>query len=375
MLKGYFVYGGRSRSGTNTSVGVNRKLEDQAAALGEDFDISMVAVAEPLPFGKIKSWTRLLPHADLGWGYDEALSEIENADFVYIRKIFFEKKFLEFLKAIKEKNKNCLILLEIPTYPYDGQMVKRRKYKLLLWKEKIYRKKLKGLVERIVTFSSAKEIFGVKTISTVNGISYDRIPLSRKQYEKGELNLMAVAHFQTSHGYERVIRGLSEYKKKEQGTKVTLHMVGGGSELPLYKKLVKDLELENEVIFYGPKFGEELTDILNRADVALGCFGLYKDGISEISALKTADYIARGIPVVSGGKERPLSDDLPEFYFEFPNDSSSVDIEKIIEFANKCYEGRQTDEVRKGIRDYAEKRLDIVKTMEPVASFIKVRHD
>lgn len=83
------------------------------------------------------------------------------------------------------------IILEIPTYPYDGEKInhtgiKKKKY----WIEKKYRKSLYKYVDRVVTFSEDDEIFGIKTIKISNGIDLETISLIKKESKKMKIKLI-----------------------------------------------------------------------------------------------------------------------------------------------------------------------------------------
>ena len=90
------------------------------------------------------------------------------------------------------------------------------------------------------------------------------------------IRLLAVATFQKSHGYERVIKGLALYYHGSADSKVELYLVGNGEETIKYKKMVQRYELEPYVIFCGRKIGSELDYLYESMDIALGPFGLYK---------------------------------------------------------------------------------------------------
>ena len=56
------------------------------------------------------------------------------------------------------------MLLEIPTYPYDGEFTRICGGRLAAFLDRRCRKKLKGLADRVVTFTEDEEIFGIPTI-------------------------------------------------------------------------------------------------------------------------------------------------------------------------------------------------------------------
>ncbi len=64
--------------------------------------------------------------------------------------------------------------------------------------------------------------------------------------------------------------------------------------------------------------------IMARADVAIGPLALHRKGLSEASALKVAEYLAYGIPVILGSAETAFPNGAP-FLLELPNTEDNVD--------------------------------------------------
>ena len=130
----------------------------------------------------------------------------------------------------------------------------------------------------------------------------DRIDVeSEKIVEKkkatNEITLLAVAIMRRQHGYEWVIRGLKTYYNKAHREKVKLLIVGDGPEKKKYQRLVYKYHLEDVVKFYPTTVGEELNKLYDQADIALAAFGMYKLGVNRLSALKTREYLAKGLPL------------------------------------------------------------------------------
>ena len=155
-----------------------------------------------------------------------------------------------------------------------------------LIKDKIYRRKLKKYIDRIVTFSDDDMIFGIETIRTKNGIIVDEIPLKDSRENGGVLTFLSVAKFQKAHGYERILKSMADYIKSGGTRKFKYYMVGYGEEFEHYHNLIEDYHLNDYVEMSGMKNGTELDEYYRAADICLSCFGLYKNGINISSALK-----------------------------------------------------------------------------------------
>lgn len=193
------------------------------------------------------------------------------------------------------------------------------------------------------------------------------------QQRQQTIRLLAVATFQKSHGYERVIKGLAQYYHGSADSKIELYLVGNGEESIKYKKIVKQYELEQYVRFCGEKIGSELDYMYNGMDIALGPFGLYKRKIFKSSSLKVREYLAKGMPITSGCHEDAFERGKPSrYYLEFPNDNTPIDIQMIVDFYKSIYEtGMNRDQIHKEIREYAKKTVDLSVTMQPVMEYIR----
>lgn len=367
-------------SGSDTNyLGVNQKVSNQIKAFSKTFNIIKV-VLEKEATNPIKSVMWRLPFGSWGANYQKAIENIgskvldNEVAFFYIRLRPLDRRFLKFIKKIRYMYPNARIVCEIGTYPYDGELLQDKTMWPWFFKDHIYRYKLKKYVDRIVTFSDDKEIFGIPTINVRNGISVDEIFIKSDEEigrnDNNEINLLAVAQFQKTHGYERAIKGMSEYYRNNPKKKIILHMVGEGKEKKYYERLVLKYDLTDYVKFYGLKRKDELQPFYQNADIALGAFGGYKRRVRISSALKIREYLAYGIPVVSGMYEDAFEDETCKFYLQFPNDSTVVSIDRIVDFYDKLYGQYSVKELRKLIHEYAKTHLDMSVTMRPVIDYL-----
>lgn len=175
-----------------------------------------------------------------------------------------------------------------------------------------------------------------------------------------------------AHGYERCIQGLAEYYQRNPDRRVEIHFVGEGEEKNYYQSLVSQLHLEEYVFFYGNQSGKQLELIYNKADVGLGFFGLYKDRMNTISSLKSVEYLAKGLPVVSGCVEDIMKYNNGKIFFKvFPNDKSVININEIIDFYDSIYNNESDRKaIHKEIRDFARKTVDMSIVMKEVMKYI-----
>ncbi len=283
----------------------------------------------------------------------------KNTDVIYIRNFKCTPMSINWLRFLKKQD--LRILLEIPTYPYDKEIKNNSSIlvKFLVWIDKIYRKKLNLYVDKIITFSEDKEIFNIPCISIENGIDLEEVKLVEKKEHKG-INFISVSQCHFWHGIDRVLYSLLQYIKSGGKEEIRFHIVGEGTETPKLKKIVENnIELQDMVTFYGFKSGEELDEIYNNSDIALGSLGFYRSGLEKGSTLKMREYCAKGLPFVVGYDDTSFSKDL-SFYYQVSNDESLLDIEKIIEWYKNL---KVTPEE---IRKYAEDNLSWDKQMKKV---------
>lgn len=297
---------------------------------------------------------------------------VENIDFVYVRHFSPVNRGCLGLLSYLKKN-GCKIIYEIPTYPYDGEH-KGFKGFVFLGIDKIFRKKLRRYVDCIVTYSQDNTIFDIKTVKIVNGIDCSTIsPVDVTEYRQdidripteAAIRLIAVAQFAKWHGYDRLIEGLYEYYKNNPKKKVFLDFVGDGSVLSQYQEMVNKYGVAQYVVFHGVLTGAALSAVFNQADVAVCSLGCHRIGIFLGSFLKSREYIARGLPMISSTKIDILPNDYQ--YIQYVSeDDSPIDINAVINFYDRLIR-RENRELRiKNIRSFAENNCDMHITMQSV---------
>lgn len=319
-----------------------------------------------------KNALSIFPYFSLCWNYKEAYSRIKEPDFLYIRKVGGDRKQYMFLKYIKKTFPTCKIIIEIPTYPYFRESVKSLVGILVLKDYWNYCYKLGKYIDRFLTYSLYGEIFKVPTIKVKNGIDVNSIPpIERdKIYDKETIRLLAVAVLQPHHGYERLIKGIYNYYKDGGNRKIYFHLVGEGPQKKTYMKLADKYQLSENIIFHGGKFGKELHELYEEVDLTVSTLGFYKDGVDKSSVLKVREYLAKGLPVISGCREDAFDDGEKTYCCEFPNNSSAIDMERVIKFYDGIYEQKSRLDVVKEIRKFALESVDNAITMKPLFAYL-----
>ncbi len=328
MKKGYYIhFQGRE------SIGVSKKIDMQMEELRKFYDMQEIEVRTPSrALGK--RVLGLFPTASIERDYMEALEQLDNPDFLYVRRAVADRAYLCFWKKVKERYPACKIIIELFTYPYDKDDFGKWNAWPFYLKELLYRPKLRRYVDRFVAYTEDKEIFGIPTIHSMNGINVDSITEIGGQFADKQINMIAVAFMQRQHGYERIIEGMHQYYGGGTSPeyRVQLRLVGDGPEKPFYEKLVHKYRLEEYVHFYPTMSGRQLDELYDASDIALIAFGMYKGHFyGKMSALKSRECLAKGMPMITGCGIDVLPDDYP-YAVTFPNDGSVVRTEDIISF-------------------------------------------
>lgn len=361
--------------------GISKKVLYQVAALRR-LEIEVEICCEEIKHNKIfrkifnkdvileKSVSNKVTKQLLYYKYEKMLKYIfeNNFDVIYIRYVYMANPcFIKFLKKIKEKN--IKVIVEIPTYPYDKELVHKdmiRQIKYFI--ERKYREKMCNYVDKIITFSNDDEIFGIKTVKISNGIDPNEISIINKKIKRSinEINFIGVAGIAFWHGFDRFILSMAEYYKNSPPKIIKFHIVGNGDKeiVNNLKNLVKENKLEDYVTFYGYKSGKELDEIYNKMDVAVGSLGFYRAETNAGSPLKTREYIAKGLSVILGYTDLSLKNTL-DFIYQVSNDESAFDLYKILEWYKNL--NITSEEIRK----YAENNLSWDIQMKKVVESIK----
>ncbi len=355
--------------------GVSKKINGQIGAFSRNgYDCSFISGfdngivirdqsgAEQLSVEKGKSVRRQISE----WCVNNARS----FDCIYIRFQFFDPLVLQMLKAF-ERNK-AKAVMEIPTYPYEDELkIQGVKGLPKLICDRIYRKKCAPLIQRFCCPLYDKPIFGVENIQIRNGIDTTSIVTRKAHKDDGIIRLLAVASMSRWHGFERLIEGLRDYYVAGFDRKVVFNVVGEGVELPKYKALTEQYHLEDSVVFWGRKFGEELEKAYDESDIGISSLGMHRLNTEISNPLKTVEYLAKGMPVVCEDGEISISEDSP-YRFTVPFDDSNIDIKSIVMFYDKVYGGQNTENVISAIRNECEEKCSMDGAMKPVIDFFNM---
>jgi hypothetical protein len=295
-----------------------------------------------------------------------AAKHARDVDYVYLRYQRSSPALLGLLRSIRRSNPRAVVLVELPTYPYDDELGSTMRGRIFSRLDRLWRGRVFRYVDRVVTFSSNSKIFGTTTIQTENGVASREFPLSRPSPPCPTLRLVGVANLSYWHGYDRVIEGLRHYYTHGGTRNVEFDIVGVGAELEPLKELAKRGGIESRVRFHGPLCGDELSDLLANCHVGISCIALHRKTAST-SDLKSREYCARGLPFVIGYSDRDFPGGF-QFAHHVPPDDSALDIGGIVDFYEELL---RHQDYRLRMRQYAEQHLDWSVKMEPVLAVLR----
>ena len=312
-------------------------------------------------YGKGK-WAAIVQRIDYRCLYNYCVKE--SIEFIYARSYMnATPPLVRLFRRLKKAGIKSV--MEVPTYPYDQEfkgydMNQRMRLRI----DQLYRKKLSAEMEAIVTFSDEETIFGQRTIRISNGVDLDTIPLhTTKPDTTHEVHLIAVAEVHSWHGFDRLIHGLGEYYKKNDGKpkrKVVFHIVGdvwpsemnGSVNAPGFAPYIKEYNIEEYVKFHGKLFGEELDKVFDQCSFAIGSLGRHRSGITIIKTLKNREYASRGIPFIYSEQDSDF--DHQPYVLKAPADESPIDIDSILKFLD--HQQMTPQEIRQTVEHMSWKR-------------------
>lgn len=200
-----------------------------------------------------------------------------------------------------------------------------------------------------------------------NGVLVEDISFSRHASYNGKvLNLLCIANsFGAWHGLDRVLAGLQNHSSRKPF--LHLRVVGKVSTNQLNSSRRLDHNRHVKVDFLGRLFGPKLEEVFENTHIAFSSMALFRNNMVEGSALKTSEYVARGLPFVIGHRDPDL-EGAEEFFLPVPADNSPVNMDQVVAFAERILNRKGVSE---SMRQFADERLDWKIKMQQMWDFLK----
>lgn len=364
-MKGYYIWAPLEEGCLGKGSGVEKKIKSQVNALRKCSDVCL-KVIEPPKSNVLRKITRRLPFCAVNteWKYS---SDMDDADYIYIRQVVNDRSFIKYLRNLKKINKKVKILYEMPTYPYEDEQKMTISNCHILMKDRWNRLRLKEYIDRIVTFYGQKEILGIKTIQAKNGFDFASIDLPDNPIDQTIINVLEVSTTAFWHGYDRFLVGLKDYYNHNGKENVVFHMVG--PILPDLELFVKNNNLEEHVVFHGVLSGEKLREVYCQCLAGIDILGGHRKNYPISSSLKSREYSAYGIPLITSSPVDFMESQYP-YQLVVPYDDTPIDIKTVLNFIHDCYSDTNVNAVREKIRRYSFERCDMSVAMKPIIDYI-----
>lgn len=180
-------------------------------------------------------------------------------------------------------------------------------------------------------------------------------------YRQGFINIVIVAAFYSLDikGYQFLLPAIRQVI--DEGYKVVLHIVGDGVYKEHYKKLVKDLDIEEFCIFYGECDREKVYQIVSQMDFFVS------SSILECSGVSVQEAMLLGKPILvtrSGGANSLVTEDTAIVVDRESTKALTVGIKEMI--------ARLGEFDRKKIKRYAVDKFEISNISK---KYIKIYED
>lgn len=349
----------------NHAIGITKKISGQIEALKrlgyhvlytayleDGIEISDANTGERISFYKYFTSNKKVQHAirrllllRIAQKYIEVRKETLKT--VYIRYLYFDGPMLGLLKCIKKKR--VPVVMEIHSYPclrlhfsWEG---------LYFVLDKIYQNRCAKLIDCFANMSQNDLPFvgEQKVVTVYNTLEPSEIKI-REPGEKteGTIRLLSVAYEREAHGFDRVVRGLSEYYRAGGSKKIVVYFVG--KYLKSTHELVEKLHLEESCKFIDPVEGKELDYYYNVADIAIGHLANHRIGSYSGSSIKIQEYMAKGVPFIYAWNEMTVPRGY-KYALKFDLNDEPIDFKLVVAFFNSL-PNRQ--EVANDMRSYFE---------------------
>lgn len=365
-MKGYYLFAQVEKENAGPGSGVERKVRAQCKALQQYLDCELVILPPVEYSGSLSEKIRRRLPLTAAWRKWKYLGEFNDADFLYIRQVYHDASFVRYLCAIRRQNPKIKIIYEVPTYPYLTEQKTSRANAAFRKKEARWCVRAAKYMDRIVTFYGQNEIWGVPCIKLINGFDFSQVELPERPAPK-DVQIISVAATAFWHGYDRLIEGIHQYYENGGTENIVYHVVG--TVLPELQKMVRDYHLEEHVIFHGRQSGEALRKLYAQCYLGVDVLGGHRKDYPVSSSLKSREYAAYGLPILTASPVDYLPKDCP-YQLLVPYDDSAIDIEKVLAYYHSLHKVSDGNELARGIRAFAETRCDMSAAMKPAIDYI-----
>ncbi len=367
-MKGYYLFAPVEPGNIGPESGVERKVRAQHKVLKKNLGCELIILPPVQYTGSLfeRIWRRLPFTA--GWRKWSYHGEFDDAEYVYIRQVYHDRSFLRYLKKIRRRNPSVKLIYEVPTYPFERSVqrpgripdpltVKRNKSLQPIFSQ----------FDRVVTFYGQDQILGVPCIQLKNGLDFSTVSLPQRVVSQN-INMISVSATGYWHGYDRLIKGIGQYYLNGGTDSIVYHVVG--DVLPELRQLVQESHVDEHVIFHGKLSGDSLRNLFQQCLLGVDVLGGHRKNYPISSSLKSREYGAYGLPILTSSPVDYLERDSA-YQCILPYDESPINMNDVLRYYHRLYDGTDCNTLAAEIRAYAEERCGMEKTMMPLVHWLQ----
>jgi len=288
----------------------------------------------------------------------EKIVQRYDPDIIYFRYPFFNHLAYEFVSKFDNVVFEHQSIVENEISPQEAEIEKKFAPFILA--------KARGIVavtNEILKYELSRSLKTIPGHVMSNGIDTASISMMIPHYHPNELHLFCASHFSSWHGIDRLIKGFAQFENRSS---ITLHLAGEGPEVKRYEEMVQQYHLEERVIFHGRLNKNQIDQITQYCQIAIGSLALHRIHLNQFCVLKNREYCLRGIPFVYAGEDVDFHPDLP-FIRIFPANEEPIDVQVLVDFADEI---KRHPEIREQERKYAIDHLQWNKKIKQLVGFL-----
>ncbi len=200
-----------------------------------------------------------------------------------------------------------------------------------------------------------------------NGIDENAFSFVKRQKRVIDLRIIFVAsNFTHWHGLDRILAGAKAYRGAK---KISLKIVG--KVTASQEQHISSIKNPLVDITVCGLLGREKLDLeFSSCDLAISSLAVFRNKIQQACALKTREYIARGIPFVYAYDDVDLNAQ-ESFALKLEANETQIDLERIVEF----YDALDLEQAQKDMQKMAKERLSWSVKLAGLYEFLRLNGD
>lgn len=294
-----------------------------------------------------------------------------NYDVIYIRNLGVY--FISVYFSLVLKKARRIVVLEFPTPVYSlfFELKNNTNRCFLHWLKRRLLKIAIDLAARRANFivQYAEDLYfpkasgAPKNLLISNGYDVEYPDIVKEISDGNRVYVLMVARFAFWHGADRFLYSLRSYydSKKTSECNVILDIVGAGGEIQKLKDIVKELRMEDFVVFHGILDRNQIYNLAGNALFALGSLANHRKNMFQESSLKAREYCAMGVPFLLTTKDDGFGDGLNFVRY----DDSSEELMDIAEHVN-YFSSLNREKISAAMKIYAREKLSWRSQIFPV---------